>query len=136
MILTLNDKKTRAVFENHLISEFAVENIRVWEEVKTWTSHYPTMPIKSRVLTARHIFQGFIPMTAYLCVNISSKTRHELIQLFNLPGEELALKLNINTFDDVIKSVEHMMLGSYVRFQSSTKKKSSFITVKVSGNLG
>jgi len=123
MTLTLSDPDARRIFEQHLISEFAVENIRAWEEITLWKQQYPKLPMKSRIASARHIYLVFIPSSAYLCVNVEAATRHELIDLFDLTDEELAAKISPDSFERVLKDVHGMMLGSFQRFQASMQFK-------------
>ena len=71
---------------------------------------------KQKIFAARNLFESFIPLSSYLCVNISSSERSSLITLFELSDGELVDKLTATIFDDILDETEKMMVGSFQRY--------------------
>jgi hypothetical protein len=130
---------TRYNAPQHLVHEFSVENLRGWEEIEAWKSQYSVMSLKERVLQARRLYQvrapacllpprltfararkAFIPSSAFLQLNISAMDRMALQDFFALAEDEVASKLTPALFDNVVRELVKMMMGSFERFQRTS----------------
>jgi len=112
----LSDSRGRAYFMKHLVDEYAVENLRFYEEVQDFKHTYSTLSDAQQTLWAKQIYTTFIPNSSILQINIPNRIRANLDSVLANAGKQ---KLPLNMFDECETEVVHIMRGSFLRFLNS-----------------
>ena len=85
----LTNSEARAAFEQHLLNEFSIENIKFYDEVCAWEKAYDTLDDAQRKTRSAQIYHAFIDEEkAELLINISAEQRSPLKELFSRPEAE------------------------------------------------
>ena len=122
----LADPRGRAFLMKHMINEYAVENLRFYEEVQDFKHAYVTLAPAQQVLWAQRIFIAFIPHTAFLQVNLPHQIRFALDSAFANPALST---VRLDVFDQAAEEVVSIMRGSFSRFLRS-KQYAEYMAVR------
>jgi len=102
-------------FTAFLVSEFSVENILFYQEVKSFIQTCATRPQLSRDMGYK-VYQKFICDGSFYQVNLSSPNFSRLHQIFSQSSDE---PLDSTTFDDALEQILHLMeTDSFRRFSA------------------
>jgi hypothetical protein len=149
IVALLNNKLLRRAFQGFLCQEFSSENIFLWRALQNWFNAFSEVnklfaePIEPEQLqnrqkavkTATKIFEQFIPASAPLMVNISSKTSSSLLSFFEdsigecVESRETFEEL-IAEFRDLEAEAVKTMNDSFYRFLITAECKAAFAAAK------
>lgn len=110
-------KKGSDEFEEHLMKEFAVENLLFFKDVYAFRAKCEGARVtEAAMMTAWHIFSTYLSPDAPLEVNLSS----DIMKLFRNEVFQIHRKtatLNATTFDEAVEQILQLMLmDSFKRF--------------------
>ena len=107
-------------FEEFLIGEFSVENIRFWVGVRRWKAEYTSMGIRSTQMMAKALYSNFVAADAVMQVNISDALRRGIEEKILTIKRAATRKLPLCTFDAAEAEILNVMRrDSYPRFKRS-----------------
>lgn len=104
-------------FEEHLVSEFSVELIRMYLECQNFKKSYHDLTEKTRRVRAKRIIETYVESTSISQVNLSDTLRSDLINRVQDKSKEIP----IDFFKESDIEILRMMLGSYHRFIKTEK---------------
>jgi len=120
----LSDAVFQKIFMEHLVSEWAVENLRFIQQVESYKEHYDVLKSrKERNRVAEQTFRMFIKPGAVLEVNISALKRDHLVSYFSQEPEENA-QVSKDVFDQAEAEIIALLdRDSFRRFQITKQFK-------------
>jgi len=128
--LLLANVAFQKVFMQHLVNEWAMENLRFYQQVTSFKEHYDSFKNnKERNLIAIQTFHTFIKPASVLEVNISANQRSKLIDFFKHmvpenPENSPLFHVPKDIFDESQEEI-FMLLekDSFMRFQQTAQFK-------------
>jgi hypothetical protein len=121
----LNHPRALKLFNEHLMNEWAVENLKFWSQVETFRGQYSSFKRTRDInMVAVQTFNTFIKPGALMDVNIPATMREELTKVF----EEHAIRdpdftkfaLPATVFDGAQREIYILMeKDSFQRFQNT-----------------
>ena len=113
----LDDEKGRMILEEYLIGEWSVENLRFWIEADNFEQNY-NEGSESDKKWAFEIYSTFIPLNAFMQVNLKDKVREAIMQevdsktyskdMFKEAKQEIFTLMSKDSFPRFEKSQEYM----------------------------
>ncbi|KAH9258640.1 hypothetical protein BASA81_003142 [Batrachochytrium salamandrivorans] len=105
-------------FEAHLIAEFAVESLYFIKDAREWRQMYFAVAPTARTARARRIHASYIADSGMYTVNISSKTKDQVLAGLDSAPSDL--------FEPALAEIYHMLItGPVIRFYQTRMRSSS-----------
>jgi len=117
----LHNNAAQKVFTEHLANEWAIENIKFWNQVETYRDH-SFKSVKQSNLVALQTLKTFIKAGSVLEVNIQAKVRDLIVDSFDKHSVQDPdfdkVKIDQHIFDEAQAEVFLLMeKDSFQRFQ-------------------
>mmetsp|Transcript_12971 Transcript_12971/g.15117 ORF Transcript_12971/g.15117 Transcript_12971/m.15117 type:complete len:473 (-) Transcript_12971:99-1517(-) len=102
------------LFEQHLINEFATENLTFWRAIENWKTSFDETSEETRKRMAKNIYNRWIKPGCILRINVSSDQEEEVrAKIFD------RVLLERTTFDETQSEVYQLMASdNFLRFKS------------------
>ena len=110
LLQLLENVELRDMFDDHLASEFSIENLRFWDRAIHWKTLYHMMGEDEAKTRAREIYHIFIARDAAMELNLSS-ANHKALGLAFEEGQ-----IPITVFDEALEESYKLMSDGLSRF--------------------
>ncbi len=111
----LDDPVERGYFERHLVGEFAVEIITMYNDCHDFQKSFYDMSEATRRARAKRIIEKHVSDNAVMQVNLPGEMKNELIRLAN----DQNTPINVDMFLGAENELFGMLLGSFQRYLTS-----------------
>jgi len=134
MLRALENTHIRPLFEEHLVSEFSVENLRFWDRATRYKVYYDQLQPSDRDRIANELADVFVKDEGAMQLNLSHVNRSSLLKALApaVPGGK-AVNVSRDVFDGALKEAYTLMSDGLKRFVSTSKFK-SIRTVDLEGD--